>query len=127
MPRRPRCRKVECEPEVKYFKPQGIPLSDLQEVILKVEELEAIRLKYVMNLEQEDCAHMMRVSRPTFQRILLSAQTHIADALINGKALRIEGGDYCLGGRFCRKEGRNLEREEICGIMPDPDDERNND
>lgn len=117
MPRKPRCRKVESEPEVRYFKPQGIPVSNLEEVVLKVEELEAVRLKDVMNLEQEDCAQLMRISRPTFQRILATAHARIADALINGKALRIEGGNYCLGGGFCRKQGRLLEQNEICEVM----------
>lgn len=122
MPRKPRCRRVEAEPEVRYFKPQGIPVSILEEVVLKVEELEAIRLKEVMNLEQEDCAQMMRISRPTFQRILTSAHACIADALINGKALRIEGGNYCLGGGFCRKQGRPLEQNEICKVMAEATD-----
>lgn len=117
MPRKPRCRKVESEPEVRYFKPQGIPVANLEEVVLKVEELEAVRLKDLMNLEQEDCARMMRVSRPTFQRILASAHAGIADALINGKALRIEGGNYCLGAGFCRKQGRHLKQNETCEVM----------
>jgi predicted DNA-binding protein (UPF0251 family) len=114
MPRKPRCRKVENEPQVRCFKPQGIPVTELKEVVLKVEELEAIRLKDFKNLEQEDCAQVMRVSRPTFQRILTSAHARIADALINGKALRIEGGDYCLGGGYCRKHNRILQEDELC-------------
>lgn len=117
MPRKPRCRKVENEPEVRYFKPQGIPVTALEEVLIKVEELEAIRLKDFMNLEQEDCARTMQVSRPTFQRILAQARNRIADALINGKALRIAGGDYCLGGRYCRKHDRTLQKDEVCEVM----------
>ena len=66
--------RVEYMPQVECFKPAGIPLSRLEEVQIKVEELEAIRLKDHLRLEQEDCARRMQVSRPTFQRILVEAR-----------------------------------------------------
>ena len=81
-------------PEVTFFKPAGIPLRELGQVRLTVEEAEAIRLKELEGLEQEAGAARMNISRPTFQRILASARQKIADALLNGKAVRIEGGNF---------------------------------
>jgi predicted DNA-binding protein (UPF0251 family) len=81
-------------PEVTYFKPAGIPLRVLEESRLSVEEVEAIRLKDLDGLEQEECASKMNISRQTFQRVLGSARRNIADALLNSKAIRIEGGNF---------------------------------
>jgi predicted DNA-binding protein (UPF0251 family) len=97
-----KCRRVEHEPEYTCFKPAGVPQRDLDEVILTVEELEAIRLKDMENLEQEDCAERMQVSRPTFVRILNSARAKIADALLRGKMLKVEGGNYRLATSWLR-------------------------
>ncbi len=94
MPRPFKCRRVAFRPGVTYFKPAGIPLSELEEVIISVEEAEALRLKELERLEQEQGAEKMNVSRPTFQRVLASARQKIADALLNGKAIRIEGGNF---------------------------------
>jgi predicted DNA-binding protein (UPF0251 family) len=102
MPRPPKCRRVAFAPEVTYFKPAGVPLRSLEEVRLSVEELEAIRLKDLEGLEQEQGAESMNVSRPTFQRVLASARRKIADALLNGKAIRIEGGNFELAMRRFR-------------------------
>lgn len=94
---RPRlCRRVRFNPNVTYFKPRGIPLVDLEEIILNVEEFEAVRLKDLEGLEQEECAKKMNISQPTFHRLILSARKKIADAIINGKAIKIEGGNYKL-------------------------------
>jgi len=87
-------RRVAFIPEVTYFKPAGIPLRVLDEVRLTVEEAEAIRLKDLEGLEQEPGAEKMNISRPTFQRVLSSARQKIAGALLNGKAIRIEGGNF---------------------------------
>lgn len=87
-------RKVEFIPSVQYFAPSDIDTSIMQENVLRIEELEAIRLKDLEGLEQEECADKMEVSRQTFQRILNIAREKIADSLINGKAIRIEGGNY---------------------------------
>ena len=89
-------RFVKSEPEVTYFKPRAIPLSELEEVCLSIEEIEALRLKFLEKLEQEDAAKKMNVSRTTFWRVLSSAGEKISDALINGKAIRIDGGTYKL-------------------------------
>lgn len=101
MVRPKKVRFVESAPEVTYFKPRAIPLSELEEVCLTVEELEAFKLKFLDKLEQEQAAEKMRVSRTTFWRIFGSSGQKIADALINGKAIRIEGGRYTL-----KKEGK---------------------
>lgn len=94
MPRKPKCRRVGHMPRANYFKPAGIRVVDLEEVILKVEEAEALRLKDLLGLEQVECAQSMGISRTTFQRILVDAHQKVADAIINGKALMIQGGDY---------------------------------
>ena len=94
MPRPPKCRRVAFLPNTTYFKPAGIPLQFLNEIRLSVEEAEAIRLKDLEGLEQEQSAKKMNVSRPTFQRVLASARQKIADALLNGKAIKIEGGIF---------------------------------
>jgi predicted DNA-binding protein (UPF0251 family) len=87
-------RMVASLPNVTYYKPAGIPLRDLNEVKLSIEEAEALRLKELEELEQSKGAARMDVSRPTFQRILSSARKKVADALLNGKAIRIEGGNF---------------------------------
>lgn len=108
MPRHPKCRQVESEPLVTYFKPAGIPRHALEELTLSVDELEAIRLKDREGLNQEECAQRMHVSRPTFQRILITARNKLAEAVIDGKAIRIEGGHYRIGPKkacsFCKNE-----------------------
>ncbi|MGI9952208.1 DUF134 domain-containing protein [Moorellaceae bacterium AZ2] len=121
MPRPPKYRRVEFLPQTTYFKPAGVPLQELEEVTLAVEELEAIRLKDLEGLEQEDCAARMEVSRPTFFRILNSARAKIAEALINGKAIKVEGGCFRLSPekvrcRFCGREWAMDEGEEGAGM-----------
>lgn len=87
-PRIPRCLRFK--PNVYYFKPQGIPLRMLEEVSLLPDELEAIKLHDVDGLEQIDAAKKMNISQPTFGRILDSAYKKISEAIIKGKAIRIE-------------------------------------
>lgn len=94
MPRPRKCRKVEFVPGATYFKPAGIPMRLLENVHLTVDEVEALRLKEIEKLDQEKGAEKMGISRPTFQRILVSARKKTADALLNGKAIRIEGGIF---------------------------------
>jgi len=89
-------RKIEYMPTVPYYVPIESDIPDLPENVLKLEELEAIRLKDLEGLEQGECAERMEVSRPTFQRILLSAREKVADSLINGKIIHIEGGNFTL-------------------------------
>jgi len=96
MPRPRHFRRVGCLPQVNFYKPQGIPLSVLQHATLTVDELEAIRLADLKGLYQEHAAEKMNISRQTFGRILESAHKKIADALVNGKALSIQGGSVKL-------------------------------
>jgi predicted DNA-binding protein (UPF0251 family) len=94
MPRPRRCRRVCCKPSVNYFKPAGIGMRGLEEVILGVDEFESIRLKDLLAMDQETAAKKMNVSQPTFHRLISSARNKIADAIINGKAIKVEGGNY---------------------------------
>ena len=94
MPRPQKCRRVAFLPRARYFKPSGVPLRMLDEIILRIEEAEAIRLKDLKGMEQEEAAEMMNISRPTFQRVLASARRKVADALLGSKAIRIDGGNF---------------------------------
>ena len=97
---RPRkCRMVNATPDISYFKPRGVPLSDLNETSLTIEGYEALRLADYQGFKHEDAAIRMKVSRQTFGRILSQARKTVAEALINGWALRIRGGDYALRGK----------------------------
>jgi len=102
MGRQPLWRRVDFIPQITYFKPAGVPLSNLQEVRLSVEEAEAIRLKDLEGLEQEECAQRMNISRTTFSRVLGSARQKMADALLGGKAIKIEGGNFEMAVRRFR-------------------------
>lgn len=96
MPRPRHCRYVERQPSVTYFKPRGIPLRELEEAELAVEGLEALRLADLEGLTTAAAAERMRVSRHTFGRILNQARRSVAEALVRGKALRIDGGAYAV-------------------------------
>ena len=100
-------RDVLYPPNVQYFKPQGIPMNNLDTVWVTVDEYEAIRLADYEKLKHEEAAKKMNISRPTFTRLLESAHGKISDAIVNGKAIRIEGGDFNLLGNSyrCRKCG----------------------
>jgi predicted DNA-binding protein (UPF0251 family) len=98
MPRPRRFRWVRAQPSSTYFKPRGIPLVALEETVLTVDEHEALRLADLEGLQQEEAAHRMKVSRATFGRIVASARRKTADALVNAKAIRIEGGDFVMAG-----------------------------
>lgn len=87
-------RIVKVNPDVCYFKPRGIPMIDLDEVMLTVDEREAIRLADLLGLSHENAGKQMGVSRATFGRIIQHARKAVADALINGKAINIEGGHF---------------------------------
>jgi predicted DNA-binding protein (UPF0251 family) len=90
------CRRVGCAPDRNYFKPRGIPASLLEEVVLSLDEFEAIRLADFEGMYQEEGAGRMSISRQTFGRIIETAHKKIADVLINGKALKIEGGEVSM-------------------------------
>jgi predicted DNA-binding protein (UPF0251 family) len=87
------CKKLRFTPKAHYFKPRGVPMCSLEEITLSREELETIKLKDHDGLDQISSAKKMEISQSTFQRILSSARRKLAEAIINGKALRIEGAD----------------------------------
>jgi predicted DNA-binding protein (UPF0251 family) len=90
MSRPKKCRCVGCNPNVYYFKPRGIPLVHLEEISIRLDELEAIRLADYEGLYHEDAAQKMKISRATFGRILDEARHKVAEAILMGKALKIE-------------------------------------
>ena len=109
MSRPRRFRRVWFEPNVTYFKPAGVRMIDLEESILTVDEFEAVRLKDLEGLDEETAAKKMNISQPTFNRLVSSARKKIAEAIVNGKAIKIEGGVYKMVGRgmgFGRDRGR---------------------
>jgi len=109
MSRPRRFRRVRFQPDVTYFKPRGVEMRNLEESVITIDELEAIRLKDYEGLDQENAAKKMNISQPTFHRLLLSARKNISDALVNGKALKIEGGVYKMVG-FGRGGGQGAGR-----------------
>lgn len=106
MPRPKKPRFVSGYPTIAAFVPQGVPITG--EVMLSVEELEAIRLSDFEHLDQESAANLMQVSRQTYGRILFTARSIVGEALVTGKALKIAGGNYAMrgGGRRHRGRGR---------------------
>ncbi len=89
MPRPRKHRNVKCNPAAYYFKPRAFPLSDLEEVILEIDELESLRLADFLAFSHEDAAEKMKISRATFGRIVEQARKKIVDAVLNGKAIKI--------------------------------------
>jgi len=111
---RPKCRRNICGiPDKNYFKPRGIPTVDLEEIVLNLDEFEAIRLADYEQLYQEEAADKMNISRPTFGRIIEAAHKKIADVLMNGKALKIEGGEVSIEETkpCCQVKGRRGKRD----------------
>ena len=102
MARPVKCRKVCMMPENIEFKPCN---ENNCTVVLKVEEFEAIRLIYYEGLTQEECALQMEIARTTVQNIYDSARKKIADIIVNGKILKIDGGNFeiCNGAKKCNE------------------------
>lgn len=99
MPRPPKPRAVAHPPASGYFKPRGIPLDALEERVLPLDELEALRLVDLESLSQEEAGEAMGVSRGTIGRLLERGRRTVVDALLHGHALRIEGGAVLEQGR----------------------------
>lgn len=109
---RPFCRRrIAGQPAAPVFKPAGIPTSMLDEVVMTLDEFEALRLADLEDLYHERAAEQMHVSRPTFSRIIDAAHKKLADVLVHGKALRIKGGPVWVGPRRCCRR-----HDEACGI-----------
>jgi predicted DNA-binding protein (UPF0251 family) len=111
VPKPKKSRFVQQPPAVSFYKPQGIPLFRLEQVVLDVEEFETIRLVDYEGLHLEDAARQLGVSRATCARIMDSAHRKVATALTHGHAIRIEGGSFVLGkNRYaCRDCGSRWE------------------
>ncbi len=92
-------RRICCMPEANYFKPAGIPLNRIDEISLTFDEYEALRLGDLEELYQEDAAKEMNISRQTFGNIIHSAHKKIAESIVYGKAIKIEGGEYKMEGK----------------------------
>jgi len=129
MPRPRQCRRVSHLPGSDYFKPRGIPLASLEEIVLSVDELEALRLADLEGFYQEEAAGRMNVSRQTFGRIIESARRKVAEALVKGKALKIEGGEFemaagrkfrCRDCRHCWEAPYGTGRPEGCPSCRSP-------
>ena len=128
MPRPRRIGRIFFNPSTTYFKPAGISISHLQENILTKEELEAIRLIDYESKPQTKVAKEMKVSQPTLSRLLTSARKKIADALVNGKAIKIQGGVYKMvtrrgGAGFGGGRGMGAGRGRMGGIAAGPSGE----
>lgn len=101
MPRPFSSRRIAGRPGAPIFKPTGIPVRELEEVVMSLDEFEAMRLADLDGLYQQQAAEQMNVSRTTFSRIIEAAHRKMADALVHGKALRIEGGPVEVEGHRC--------------------------
>ncbi len=114
MPRHRKIRRIFFQPSITFFKPRGVSATALNETILTFEELEAIRLIDLEEIEQKKAAKQMKISQPTLSRLLNSARKKIALALINGQAIRIQGGVFQMaqpvGRGFGRGQGRGVGR-----------------
>ena len=105
MPRPRKCRKVCCMPERNSFGPLNIKNINEESILMTVDEYETIRLIDLEQMTQEECAAKMDVARTTIQRIYNDARKKLAKSLVEGKILKIQGGDYILcdnGEPLCR-------------------------
>jgi len=100
MPRPKRKRKIFSLPQIEGFKPFGTDIKDAQVVKLLFEEYEAIKLADYQNLTQDEAAKKMNISRPTFTRIYDKARKTIAEALVEGKIIKITGGDIDINDEY---------------------------
>ncbi len=94
MPRPRRERRIYFQPDVTYFKPAGVPIINLKETILSFDELEAIRLIDSEDLEQTKASKKMKISQSTLSRLLKEGRKKLADAIIQGNAIKIQGGNF---------------------------------
>jgi len=89
MTRPKRQRRISVDPEITFFKPSGVRMKMLEQVDLSLDELESMRLKFEKGMDLLQGARKMKISKSTFQRLIVSAQKKIVDALVNGKAIKL--------------------------------------
>ncbi len=126
MPRPQCCRRVAGKPIASLFHPAGMPAGEPGEIVLTLDEFEAVRLADLEGLYQEQAAERMSVSRPTFGRILVNAHRKVAEALVHGNTLRIEGGTIRVEPRDAPRCGcprcRRMGAADKAGGNPAPTD-----
>lgn len=122
MPRPKICRWIRYNPRFTCFKPTKTKSIQLEESVLTKDELEAIRLHDLEQIDQKEASKKMKISQPTFHRVLIEARKKIADALINGKFIRIEGGNIKMlqTPRFGRGQGAGRGAGRGLGRMGQP-------
>jgi len=108
MVRPTRTRRIFFQPEVTYFKPVGIPMANLKETVLGLDELEAIRLIDSEKMEQHKAGEKMKISQSTLSRLLRTGRKKLADAIINGQAIKIQGGNFKMVKPTRKGFGRGL-------------------
>lgn len=102
MPNRRRYRRIEGPPRMEGFKPFGVPMRELESVVMSIEEYEALRLADYENLTHEEAAKKMNISRPTFTRLYDKARKNVAKAFVEGKAILMQGGTFISGEYWYR-------------------------
>ncbi len=119
MPRRKRHRYVHQEPPISVYKPAGIPIKELDEILITLDEYEAMRLADFEGMNQREACEIMQISQSTFNRVLAAARKKIAQGIVEGHVLRIEGGRYILsdgsGGLQCTECGYRLDMKKDDG------------
>ncbi|MFB6088209.1 MAG: DUF134 domain-containing protein [Candidatus Aenigmatarchaeota archaeon] len=118
MPRPKRRRRVGFEPNITLYKPVGVRKRNIEYVELSVDELEALRLKNLEEKDQKESAEEMDVSQPTFSRLVTSARKKVTEALVNGKAIKIEGGNYQFVGGRGKGKGRRFSNPPTHCVCP---------
>lgn len=135
MPNRRRTRRIGMLPPMEGYKPFGVPMRELESVVLLFEEYESIRLADYENLTQEEAAEKMNISRPTFTRLYDKARKCIAKAFVEGKAIIIQGGTYVTDDYWYKcgdcnetmntlkpiKQCRKCDSEKITSLNREPD------
>jgi predicted DNA-binding protein (UPF0251 family) len=112
------CRRIAGQPAASVFKPVGVSVLEIDQIMMSLDEFEAMRLADLDGLYQERAADEMKVSRTTFSRIIDSAHRKLADAIVHGKALRIEGGPVQVEGRrCCRKHDQENANRAAASLM----------
>jgi len=101
-------RRISFQPDVTYFKPAGVPMSELKETVLSFSELEALRLLNIEEIEQNNAAKKMNISQSTLSRLVQSARKKLTNALIEGHAIKIEGGNFKMESQKGWGKGRQI-------------------
>lgn len=114
MSRPTKCRIITEMPNCSAFKPVGFPIENLEKIILTLDEFEALRLSDFEELYQEDAAQKMGVSRQTFGNIIKSARKKMAEVIVLGKVLVIEGGDVTILNKPCPRCKKNIDNCPRC-------------